>query len=83
MKLKVCVLCGNGRSRASVNTTVVASSKKTDLKQQGLNSVKNSTVKKNLMGVSDSMEKKGWVDPQGRKGKVRHCCKCAHCTCSN
>ncbi|GMH41957.1 hypothetical protein BSKO_09876 [Bryopsis sp. KO-2023] len=57
------------RSRTSVNTTVVASGKKIDLGKQGLNSVKNETVKKNLMGVSSSMEKKGWVDSQGRKGK--------------
>lgn len=58
-------------SRKSVNTTVVASSKKIDISKQGLNSVENETVKLNLMGKSKSMESKDWVDPQGRKGKVR------------
>ena len=32
--------------------------------------MKNSVVKKNLMGVSESMSKKDWKDSQGRKGKV-------------
>ncbi|GMH39910.1 hypothetical protein BSKO_07814 [Bryopsis sp. KO-2023] len=57
------------RSRASIDTMVVANSKKTEINKQGLNSIKNATVKQNLMGVSSSMDKKGWVDPQGRKGK--------------
>ena len=58
--------------RKSVSTTVVASSgKKIDISKQGLNSVQNETVRRNLMGVSKSMEAKDWVDPQGRKGKVR------------
>jgi len=35
-----------------------------------MNSVQDPVVKKNLMGVSESMKKKDWVDPQGRKGKV-------------
>jgi len=55
--------------RTAVNRTVVASGKKIDLKKQGLNKIQNSTVQKNLMGVSDSMKAKGWKDPQGRKGK--------------
>lgn len=54
-----------------MNTTVVASGKKIDIKKQGLNKVKNATVQKNLMGVSESMKSKDWKDPQGRKGKVR------------
>lgn len=41
-----------------------------DLAKQGMNSVKNAVVKKNLMGVSESMTKKGWKDSQGRSGKV-------------
>mmetsp|Transcript_11834 Transcript_11834/g.30347 ORF Transcript_11834/g.30347 Transcript_11834/m.30347 type:complete len:145 (+) Transcript_11834:94-528(+) len=57
------------RGRNAVNTTVVASGKKIDLKKQGLNKVANQVVQKNLMGVSDSMKAKGWLDPQGRKGK--------------
>lgn len=41
-----------------------------DINKQGLNSVKNKVVQKNLMGVSESMTKKGWKDSQGRSGKV-------------
>jgi hypothetical protein len=60
------------RSRApAARNVVVASGKKTDLKKQGLESIKNAVVKKNLMGVSESMNKKGWTDPSGRKGKVQ------------
>jgi photosystem II protein len=44
---------------------------KTDITKVGLNSIENDTVKQNLMGKSRYMEKKGWVDSQGRKGKVR------------
>lgn len=62
------------RSRAPTRRTVisraiVAKGKKIDVKKQGLNSVKDESVRKNLMGVSDSMKKKDWVDSQGRKGK--------------
>jgi hypothetical protein len=46
-----------------------ASSGKTDLKKVGLNSVPEGVVKNNLMGISPTMQKKGWVDAQGRKGK--------------
>ena len=54
-----------------MNTTVVANAKKPiDIAKQGLNSVKNNVVKKNLQGVSESMSKKGWKDSQGRSGKV-------------
>jgi hypothetical protein len=45
---------------------------KTDLKKVGLNSVPDGVVKNNLMGISPTMQKKGWVDAQGRKGKVRY-----------
>jgi photosystem II protein len=54
-------------SRKSVKP--VASSGKTDLKKQGLNSIEDDVVKMNLMGKSRFMDKKGWVDAQGRKGK--------------
>ena len=51
--------------------------KKTDIGKQGLSSIKNAVVKNNLMGLSSVMDKKGWVDSQGNKGKVRgsHCGK--------
>merc|ERR1719502_1643170 len=35
----------------------------------GLSSVEDVVVKNNLEGVSRFMNKKGWVDSQGRKGK--------------
>uniref|UniRef100_A0A061R5H3 Photosystem II 10kDa protein n=1 Tax=Tetraselmis sp. GSL018 TaxID=582737 RepID=A0A061R5H3_9CHLO len=63
------VKASSQRTRTTINTTVVASSKKVDIKKQGLNKVQNEVVKRNLMGVSDSMKKKDWKDPQGRKGK--------------
>lgn len=43
---------------------------KTDLNKVGLNSIPEGVVKNNLKGISPAMEKKGWVDSQGRKGKV-------------
>lgn len=49
----------------------MANGKKIDINKQGLNSIGNETVKLNLMGKSKTMESKDWVDPQGRKGKVR------------
>merc|ERR1712070_450624 len=36
---------------------------------KGVSSVKDETVRNDLMGVSPFMNKKGWVDAQGRKGK--------------
>lgn len=59
--------------RASRRTAVIRASGggKTDIKKQGLNSVPDGVVKNNLMGVAPQMQKKGWVDAQGRKGKVR------------
>ena len=50
---------------------VASSGKKIDLSKQGLNSVQDPTVKLNLRGESKTMLSKDWVDPQGRKGKVR------------
>ena len=58
-------------TRQAVSTVIVANGKKIDVNKQGMNSVENKTVKLNLMGKSDTMEKKDWVDPSGRKGKVR------------
>ena len=61
-------------SRAPASRCVVtANSKKTDIRKQGLESIKDEVVKANLMGVSRKMDKKGWVDAQGRKGKVLGC----------
>merc|ERR1712233_269186 len=59
------------RGRQTVDTRVVANSKvkKTDIKNLGMNSIKEGVVKNNLMGVSKYMDKKGWVDAQGNKGK--------------
>ena len=66
------MFCCACRSRQTVNTAVVANAKRPiDIAKQGLNSVKNSVVKKNLQGVSESMSKKGWKDSQGRSGKVK------------
>ena len=62
------------RSRQQINTQVQANKiKKLDIKKQGLSGVKNAVVKANLMGVSEKMNKKGWEDSQGRKGKVPVC----------
>ncbi|GBF98499.1 photosystem II 10 kDa protein chloroplastic [Raphidocelis subcapitata] len=44
-------------------------SEKTNINEVGLNSIENDVVKNNLMGKSRYMDKKGWVDAQGRKGK--------------
>lgn len=59
------------KSRQQINTAVQANKggKKLDIKKQGLSGVKNAVVKANLMGVSEKMNKKGWTDSQGRKGK--------------
>ena len=60
------------RSRRQINTQVQANKggKKIDPKKSGLAGVKNDIVRANLMGVSEKMNKKGWTDSQGRKGKV-------------
>merc|ERR1712025_1233444 len=50
-------------SRAIVNS----SGKKQPPK--GVNSIEDATIRNNLMGVSRFMDKKGWIDAQGRKGK--------------
>ena len=59
-------------TRATVSTVVVANApKKVDVTKQGLNSVKDDIIRNNLQGKSRKMGQKGWVDPQGREGKVR------------
>jgi len=58
------------QNRASRRTLVIRNnSEKVNIKESGLNSVENDTVRNNLMGKSRFMDKKGWVDAQGRKGK--------------
>ena len=60
------------RSRGPATRNVVmANSKKTDMKKQGLSSVKDDVIRNNLMGTSRKMKDKNWTDWQGRKGKVR------------
>jgi photosystem II protein len=56
-------------SRALVVRPVASGGGKVDLNKVGLNSIPEGVVKNNLKGISPIMEKKGWVDPQGRKGK--------------
>ena len=56
-----------GRRAARRSLVVRNSSDKTNIKEVGLNSVENDTVRNNLMGKSRFMDKKGWVDSQGRK----------------
>merc|ERR1719160_1146187 len=51
----------------SLRKIAVSSGKKAAPK--GSTSVEDDTVRNNLMGVSRYMDKKGWVDSQGRKGK--------------
>lgn len=57
-------------SRSTVVRPVASGGGKTDLSKVGLNSIPEGVVKNNLMGKAPQMEKKGWVDAQGRKGKV-------------
>merc|ERR1711904_96499 len=47
--------------------SITSSGRKTAPK--GTSSVEDVTIRNNLMGVSRYMDKKGWVDSQGRKGK--------------
>merc|ERR1719235_764553 len=54
--------------RAQASLLIVRSSGK-KLAPKGASSVEDDTVRNNLNGVSRYMNKKGWVDPQGRKGK--------------
>ena len=74
LSLRPRFLLRNGycRSRRQINTHVQANKggKKIDPKKTGLSGIKNEIVRANLMGVSEKMNKKGWTDSQGRKGKV-------------
>merc|ERR1719238_2374826 len=59
-------------SYTSINTSsklnlIIKSGKKATPK--GVKSVEDETIRNNLMGVSRYMNKSGWVDSQGRKGK--------------
>ncbi|CAD7703760.1 unnamed protein product [Ostreobium quekettii] len=62
-----------GRRRPVVDSTVYANARSKNIvinpQKQGVNSVKNKVVRENLLGQSKTMERKGWLDPQGRKGK--------------
>jgi photosystem II protein len=72
MALQMKSVAGAGLNlRVSRRTCVrpVASSGKTNINEVGLNSIEEGVVKQNLMGKSRYMDKKGWVDAQGRKGK--------------
>lgn len=62
----------------SSRSSVIARSSggKINIKKQGLNTVKNDVVRKNLMGVSDTMKKGDWVDSSGRKGALFYCFCC-------
>merc|ERR1711976_798233 len=53
---------------SGAGTSVVASSGK-KAAPKGASSVDDDTVRNNLMGVSRYMNKKGWLDSQGREGK--------------
>ena len=54
-----------------MTTTIVASKgAKVDLNKSGTSGIVNTTVRNNIQGVSKAMEKKGWLDSQGQKGKV-------------
>merc|ERR1719473_1869893 len=61
----------NSSSKFSYHTythpLVFRSGKKVSPK--GVYSVEDKTIRNNLMGVSRYMNKKGWIDAQGRKGK--------------
>jgi len=69
--LDCCMTCRAFRpSRSTVVRPVASGGGKTDITKVGLNSIPEGVVKNNLKGISPQMEKKGWVDAQGRKGKV-------------
>eukprot|EP01026_Neomeris_dumetosa_P008860 TRINITY_DN1288_c0_g1_i10.p2 TRINITY_DN1288_c0_g1~~TRINITY_DN1288_c0_g1_i10.p2 ORF type:complete len:148 (+),score=16.24 TRINITY_DN1288_c0_g1_i10:119-562(+) len=55
-------------ARSCKTLQVMASSNKTDIKKQGLESINNNVVQNNLKGQSRFMEKKDWIDSSGRKG---------------
>merc|ERR1712046_507260 len=72
--MRIVLRLKNGSNNAKSNSSnnfrkeiVSRSSKKSAPK--GVYSVDDETVRNNLMGVSRYMNKKGWLDSQGRKGK--------------
>merc|ERR1712118_9679 len=54
-------------SMTLLDSKIIKSGKKATPK--GVKSVEDETIRNNLMGVSRYMNKSGWVDSQGRKGK--------------
>merc|ERR1712224_1137598 len=60
-------ISGNVLSKSADSKFITQSGKKAAPK--GSYSVDDDTVRNNLMGVSRYMNKKGWLDAQGRKGK--------------
>lgn len=62
-----------GRRHVAVDARVYAKARTKDIKinpsKQGVNSVANAPVRNNLLGVSKDMNRRGWKDAQGRKGK--------------
>merc|ERR1712224_695947 len=61
---KTCISKQNTKKQKS---TIICQSKKSLPK--GVYSIKNLTIRNNLMGTSRYMKKKGWIDFQGRKSK--------------
>merc|ERR1712056_61825 len=59
----------NSLSPISTVSPVIFGSSGKKLAPKGVYSVEDDVVRNNLMGVSRYMNKKGWTDPQGRKGK--------------
>merc|ERR1711977_491120 len=55
--------------KAFLTSTIVVASSGKKTSPKGTSSVDDETVRNNLMGVSRYMNKKGWLDSQGRKGK--------------
>merc|ERR1712057_41383 len=59
----------NSSLRIQRNTACVVASSGKKASPKGASSVDDDTVRNNLMGVSRYMNKKGWLDSQGREGK--------------
>eukprot|EP01023_Acetabularia_acetabulum_P064080 TRINITY_DN819_c0_g1_i7.p2 TRINITY_DN819_c0_g1~~TRINITY_DN819_c0_g1_i7.p2 ORF type:complete len:133 (+),score=33.21 TRINITY_DN819_c0_g1_i7:131-529(+) len=60
--------CSMSTRRGFAVVVKASGAKKVDIKKQGLESIKNDIVQRNLKGESKFMEKKDWVDASGRKG---------------
>merc|ERR1719229_1607252 len=59
----------NSLTKKSLKYTQIDNYLKTKFILVKATSVEDDVVRNNLMGVSRYMNKKGWTDPQGRKGK--------------